>query len=38
MKCMACGHEETTGEEFLQIQVLGAAPMAGDSGISRNRQ
>jgi hypothetical protein len=29
MKCRACGHNETTGEEFLQIQVLGAAPMAG---------
>jgi predicted RNA-binding Zn-ribbon protein involved in translation (DUF1610 family) len=29
MKCRACGHEERVGEEFLQIQVLGAAPMAG---------
>ena len=29
MRCRACGHDETTGEEFLQIQVLGAAPMAG---------
>ena len=29
MKCRACGHEETASDEFLQIQVLGAAPMAG---------
>jgi hypothetical protein len=29
MKCGACGHDESTGDEFLQIQVLGAAPMAG---------
>ncbi len=29
MKCRACGLEESPREEFLQIQVLGAAPMAG---------
>ena len=29
MRCGACGFEEREGAEFHQIQVLGAAPMAG---------